>query len=194
MFNDFLDFVKRIGIFLICAESILYFSPGSSYQKYIRVLIGLMVLIQFVIPVRALLSGQGLEPIEAQINEFRLQMEKTASESSIEFLEAPNHEKIVENRLAEEVKSRLNNVLIAEKKDFVVRNVEIGKITRVTISSHKWKDNDDNPIRIDDIKIDRIRFNDKTGREEDEIKEKILELFAKELGTETEYLEVVIID
>jgi len=198
MIHDLLEFIKRMGIFLICAESILYFSPGNSYQKYIRVLIGFMLLMQFMIPVRAFLSGQERALIENQVNEFRLQMESISNERNSSILNLPSKEDLIEKSIVEEIKSRLNNVLKVENKDFMVVNVETGNITSVIIKKHDWDIKGENTIiSIDSIKIDKISIHDETRGDNEANKNtvnEILDLFCRELGTSREYLEVVIID
>ena len=195
MVYEFLEFVKRMGIFLICAESILYFSPGNSYQKYIRVLIGFMLLMQFMIPVKAILSGQDKVSIENQVNEFRLQLESAASEKN-DFLHFPDQEEMVEKSIIEEVKSRLNQVLREEKKGYLVANVEIGKITTVIIvpqqPNHDSQSLGDEKINIANITIDKIDIREKKQNISEQEKEDIIHLFCRELGTSKEYLEVII--
>jgi len=205
MIHDLLEFIKRMGIFLICAESILYFTPGNSYQKYIRVLIGFMLLMQFMIPVRAFLSGQERAIIESQVNEFRLQMENISNERNSSILNLPSREELVEKSIAEEIKSRLNNVLKVENKDFIVINVETGSITCVILKRHKWGSGqgESTNINIENIRIERIIIKQEiNGDKEDdsfndinqtEINE-ILNLFCRELRTDREYLEVKIVD
>ena len=197
MVDDFLEFIKRMGIFLICAESILYFSPGSSYQKYIRVLIGFMLLMQFMIPVKAILSGQDKAAIENQVNEFRWQLERAANEKN-DFLHFPSQEEMVNESIAEEVKSRLNHILEAENKNYLVKTVEIGKITSVIIVpslSSQHTDNDEGKIHIGSITIDKIdigEISEEKSRITRQEKEDIIALFCRELGTSKEYLEVLI--
>ena len=200
MLHEFLEFIKRMGIFLICAESILYFSPGNTYQKYIRILIGFMLLMQFMIPVKAILTGQERIAIESQVNEFRLQLENVSNERS-SLLAFPNQEELITQSITEEIKSRLNNVLMAEMQDFLVVKVEIGNKTHVMLKPYIWADsqkNNDNLTifvsEIDAIKIDKITFNKNQDSKNDEKLEAIMNIFCRELGTSKEYLEVMIIE
>ncbi|MCL2050110.1 MAG: stage III sporulation protein AF [Lachnospiraceae bacterium] len=199
MINEFLEFIKRMGIFLICAESILYFAPGNSYQKYIRVLIGFMILMQFMIPVKAILTGQDRTSIENQVNEFRLQIESLSDEQSVEVF-LPNQETLVEKSIAEEIKSRLNNSLSEEKLDFTVIDIELGNITRVILRKQTFLNDaefDGNmTVKIDKITVGEINRinNESLSGEENEDTEHLMNLFCRELKTSKEYLEVVIVE
>lgn len=198
MIYDFLEFVKKMGVFLICAESILYFSPGNTYQKYIRVLIGFMLLAQFMIPIKAILTGQDRLSIENQVNEFRMQLESASNEGNAAFLDFQKQYDTIENSIKEEVKSRLNSVLQEKKYDFIVSNVELGSITSVILISSNIPGNLDNQldtnIKIDNISIDKIDAAHTKETKYTEKSEELLRLFCIELGTSKEYLEVVIHD
>ena len=58
-----LGMVKEIGIFVIIAQAILYFVPGEHYAKYVKVLVGLMIIAKIAIPVLNLFSGKEWEEI-----------------------------------------------------------------------------------------------------------------------------------
>ena len=38
--------IRDICIFMIIAQTILYFVPGDSYMKYVRVLVGIMMILK----------------------------------------------------------------------------------------------------------------------------------------------------
>lgn len=153
---------------------------------------------QFMIPVKAFLSGQDRVLIENQVNEFRLQIESMSNEGRDEFLNFPNREEIVEQSIIEEVKTRLNNVLKQENLDFLVIDVELGKITRVIImpdaTESKRENNDIIKININNISIEKIDINGSKEPHNTAQTEELLNLFCRELGTGREYLEVMIVD
>lgn len=51
--------ICKIGIFVICARTIVHFRARETYEKYLRLLVGIMVLIQLFWPVGTLLLGSG---------------------------------------------------------------------------------------------------------------------------------------
>ncbi len=178
----FLEFIKRTGIFLICAESILHFMPGSSYQKYVKVLIGIMVLAQFLIPLKAFFTGTEKAEIEQQIVEFQQMIESQGAEmQSAELWSVTDSEITIEQETKKEIKSRLNN--IATENGYQIEDIIIDKIIYVIIRERKWKS----------INIQKIELEQKQGGEP-QMSEELLSLkalFSKELGIEAEYLEVV---
>ena len=47
----------RLTIFMICAQAVIYFRPREQYEKYLRFIMNLLILLQFLIPVRNLFWG-----------------------------------------------------------------------------------------------------------------------------------------
>ncbi|MDR2889251.1 MAG: stage III sporulation protein AF [Lachnospiraceae bacterium] len=143
MSSTFFEFIKRTGIFLICAESILHFAPGNSYQKYIKVLIGIMVLAQFIIPLKAIISGQERAVIEQQIEGFTKVIENRSEEMQLNGLWM-NDEESIKNATINEIKLRINN--IAADRGYIIVAIDIDNITTITVSragdSNESADND----------------------------------------------------
>ena len=46
-----LNEIRSMGIFLICAQMLIHFRPKSSYVKYLRLLVSLILLAQFIEPI-----------------------------------------------------------------------------------------------------------------------------------------------
>ena len=46
-----LNEIRSMGIFLICAQMLIHFRPKSSYVKYLRLLFSLILLAQFIEPI-----------------------------------------------------------------------------------------------------------------------------------------------
>lgn len=59
MIHSFFQAICRVGIFMICAQAILHFRPNGSYEKYLKFLVGVMVLMQLFAPLAGFLSGGG---------------------------------------------------------------------------------------------------------------------------------------
>jgi hypothetical protein len=74
MYSGVLRTICRVGIFMICAQTIVNFRPKGSYEKYLRLLMGGMILIQLLTPVVKLFGDD--TGFEAQLAEFdeRLEM------------------------------------------------------------------------------------------------------------------------
>lgn len=85
-----LETVKEIGIFVIIAQSILCFVPKEIYTKYVKVLIGIMIIAKISNPVFSLLSWETWEEItfqgELSEEELQKQQEILCGEDSYEYL------------------------------------------------------------------------------------------------------------
>lgn len=53
--------IKEIGIFIVIAQAILYFVPGENYVKYVKVLVGIMMIAKLISPVFSLFSGENFD-------------------------------------------------------------------------------------------------------------------------------------
>jgi len=111
MFNSFLNTICRIGIFMICAQAIIHFRPGKAYEKYLKMLVGVMVLVQIFSPLMELLSAEGQENIAARVIWFEQQMNEStaqAAESAFEYND------ILNRMTLEEIKIRLEEAALEE--------------------------------------------------------------------------------
>ena len=79
--GTFLDYMKSMGIFIICAQSFMYFTAGKTYEKYVKLLIGVMILAQFIVPVRAVFLGGDNAPVWADIRRFQRELETAMQEA-----------------------------------------------------------------------------------------------------------------
>ena len=70
-----LAIVKEVGIFIVIAQAILYFVPGENYVKYVKVLIGVMMIAKLISPIFSLLSGEVLDEIALEGELFWANME-----------------------------------------------------------------------------------------------------------------------
>lgn len=48
MLSGFVKAICRIGIFIICSQAIVHFRPKASYEKYLKMLISAMILMQII--------------------------------------------------------------------------------------------------------------------------------------------------
>ena len=114
------ELIKRIGIFMIAAQAVIHFTPGQKYEKYIKLIVGMMVLSQFVVPLRSMVSG-----METDWGAQMADMEKLLeAEGTVDEIAASTSvtESVI-NRLENEIKSKLNNEISGES--YVVSNVRV---------------------------------------------------------------------
>lgn len=59
MQSGFVGTVCRMGVFLICAQAVVHFRPKAVYEKYLKMLVSAMVLIQLLSGIGGLFSKSG---------------------------------------------------------------------------------------------------------------------------------------
>ncbi|MCM1192482.1 MAG: stage III sporulation protein AF [Butyrivibrio sp.] len=96
--------ICRIGIFMICAQAIIHFRPRETYEKYLKLLVGVMVLIQLFLPVGSLLLGGGMEQTLKNLELFRTRLEQEMENAA---REAEAADRLLEQMTLEEVRKRM---------------------------------------------------------------------------------------
>ncbi len=59
-----LDSIREIGIFMIAAQAVVHFVPGKQYEKYIKSVAGIVILLLFLRPFFQLSGTEWREPEE----------------------------------------------------------------------------------------------------------------------------------
>lgn len=114
------ELIKRIGIFMIAAQAVIHFTPGQKYEKYIRLIVSMMILLQFVMPLHSILNGA-----ETDWNARLADMEKLLETESMTY-DTTGSSSVAESvmsSLENEIKSKLNQEIQGE--DYKVSNVRI---------------------------------------------------------------------
>lgn len=140
-----LAMIKEIGIFIVIAQAILYFVPGETYLKYIKVLIGIMMIAQMVQPLLSLVTEEKWQEIESQADLFSQEFEITEetsefgnqtveiqSEMEREILQLANAESVDDFEVVEVkmLKEQGKIVLVLERRaerEVVVEEIQIGE-------------------------------------------------------------------
>lgn len=114
--NALVDLIKRIGIFMVAAQAVIHFAPGQKYEKYLKLIVGIMILLQLLSPIYSLSMGaetgweEQLANMERELAET-MPKEITGEISDIGINAAG--EKVIAE-LEEEIKSKLNSSIIGE--------------------------------------------------------------------------------
>lgn len=96
--------VCKVGIFMICAQAIIHFRPQESYEKYLKLLVSVMILIQLFLPVGSFLLGDGMGETAARLEQF---MEELEADLSLSAQEAADTDEMLERMTLEEVRKRM---------------------------------------------------------------------------------------
>jgi hypothetical protein len=104
VFKDFFRVVCQVGIFMVCTQVVLHFRPNKDYEKYMKMLVGAMVLLQIFIPVVRLFSGDGVSDLEGSISGFAQKIEESRKEAEAAGIDA---DRILEKMTLEQVREAL---------------------------------------------------------------------------------------
>ena len=78
----FRNLIGQIGVFMICAQAVVHFRPKEAYGKYLRLLLGVMVLVQIFSPMYGLFLDREGEKLTGSIREFQQEMEESMGEAA----------------------------------------------------------------------------------------------------------------
>lgn len=65
-----LESVCKTGIFILCAQMLIQFRPKASFEKYLKMLVSVMVLMQLFAPVAEVVLGGHSADWSAKISSF----------------------------------------------------------------------------------------------------------------------------
>lgn len=74
--------VGQAGIFLICAQTIVHFRPKEAYEKYLKLLLSVMLLTQLLQPVLSVFGGGADQNVQAQVEEFTEELQSVLIRAS----------------------------------------------------------------------------------------------------------------
>ena len=164
------EIIKEVGIFIVIAQAVLYFVPGQAYSKYVKVIIGIVMIAKMAQPVLTLMMGEEWEEILSQSMDL-VQVQGIETE---EF-KVRSGERIILSEIEKELKDRLNENPI---EGYIVESVSVkedsaGEVEGITIAVLKTEERGGNEIKIEKITIDEMTsdMSAATEAEQDRLKE-----------------------
>lgn len=104
MAQQFFQIVCRLGIFMVCARLLIHFRAQESYEKYLKLLVSVMILIQLFLPLGNFLSAEkkeaGLKELEGIRQEFEAELERAQ-------LQVQEADRMLEQMTLEELQRRV---------------------------------------------------------------------------------------
>lgn len=82
-----METISKIGIFIICAQVLIHFRPKASYEKYLKMLVSAMILIQLFIPASELFTGAGEQSLAERVAWFEAELERCMDGASRDYEE-----------------------------------------------------------------------------------------------------------
>lgn len=147
MRNALFRAICKVGIFVICAQAVVHFRPREAYEKYLKLLVGIMVMIQLFLPIAAFFLGGNMEQLAQRLEGFQEELEQNAK---LEAEAAMKADEVLQRMTLEEVSRRMEELKrkeqeteqnqtqqqtqeqVQEEKDTVI-SVEVGPIESVII-------------------------------------------------------------
>ena len=128
----FMKSIIQMGIFMICAQVLIHFRPNGSYEKYMKILVSIMILIQVMYPVVSLITGGKRNLIEnaARFEEQMLagmEEAKEAAEQSDQLLSQMTMEQLKEQMSREQTESE-EKELLKESDSSAEASEDVGQI------------------------------------------------------------------
>ncbi|MBQ7774304.1 MAG: stage III sporulation protein AF [Lachnospiraceae bacterium] len=121
--NLFLEKIGQLSIFLICAQTLIHFRAKDSYEKYIKLLVSMMLLILLVEPVMSLLGMGSSESFMEQIESHEKQLQG--------ILTTPQ----LKNEEITQILQNMTNRRVEESYAYMQQETEKGLETEVSSSA-----------------------------------------------------------
>ncbi len=74
--------IGQAGIFLICAQTVVHFRPKESYDKYLKLLLSVMLLLQLLQPVLTMFGGGDGWNAQEQVAGFTEELQAVLTRAS----------------------------------------------------------------------------------------------------------------
>lgn len=123
MLTNLFRSICQVGIFMICAQAIVHFRPKADYEKYLKILVSVMIFIQIFLPISSVFSKEGQTDILTKAEEFEQRLKQIsinaessalASERLAETFTARQLEEL--RKESEEQENREQEQLLQNKK------------------------------------------------------------------------------
>lgn len=186
-----LQTIREIGIFMIVAQAIVHFAPGKQYEKYVKSISGVIILLLFLKPFVEMAGGQWQSPSAV----FE-RLQESVGMPDFPAVSAVTTENTVEDavvrQMEEEIAERLNRELAGDP--CLVKQVEL---TLLTEAEHSGGEEafflivvmGEQPAGSGEIVVDEITVGAPQAKE-DETMEAYRLRFARLLGLEEDRVEV----
>lgn len=165
-----IELIREIGIFIVIAQAVLYFVPGETYAKYVKVIIGILMIAKTMQPVLAFATGDEWE----EILERPIDFAQTQEFETGEFKAGSNEETILAE-IEKELKNRLNE---NPAEGYLVEAVSVkensrGDMEGITITVLRPEDRRGKEIKINKVTVDETEtyLTDSAKQEQDRLKE-----------------------
>lgn len=179
-----IEMIKEMGIFIVVAQALLYFVPGNSYVKYVKVVIGIAMIAKIAEAVLSPFSGNAADGFDEILDQSFTFME--AEGESVEEAADEKNKAAILKGLNDEIRLRLNE---APMNGFVVEEVSLrenlsGELQGISVTVSEGG-------RKPEIKIEKIPAGtDEEDKETSQTEEKLKKHYGAVLEIPPEQIEI----
>ena len=183
--------VKEICIFMIIAQAVLFFVPGNSYDKYVRILIGIIMIMRFMEPLIQLFAEEDVKlEIKNRISLLEQQM------AGLNDIYGENEGKIKdsETEIYKSMEEEMKKRLAACESDYEIVSVKFAESLRqgketgngaeiiITVSEEK---SGAGAIYVEPVKVGE-------NEKEKTVDESLKKMYADQIGVDAQRLEILL--
>lgn len=173
--------IKEICIFVIIAQAIMFFVPGNSYMKYVRILVGILMILKITEPIFGLFLDEEKEKeISEEIALLEQKIERNAG-----GLDVKDNRMEIYGSVTEELKNKLNSC----ESGYKVLNVELTEDQRIVITVAADQKSDGDKIQIDPVVIGGGGAQSSEVPEEE--KEELKQIFGNSISVDADKIKIV---
>lgn len=136
--------ILQVGIFMICAQVLVHFRPNGSYEKYMKLLVSVMMLAQIFFPVVNLFIGNEYN-MEEKVQWFEEELEKSMQEAQ---------------STARQTGEILSRMTMEELKERIIEQQSESEKFQAEPETVQGEEQTSGPqMKREDIQIDRIEID-----------------------------------
>ena len=121
---NMLESIRQIGIFMIVAQTVMHFAANGRYEKYMKIIAGVIVLLLFIRPFISGSDGQVMKWQE-EIAHIMEQIEARSGDFGNMAYEGGSTEALVIRQIEEEITRRLNEAVVGHDCHVVKTTIEL---------------------------------------------------------------------
>ena len=159
--------IKQIGLFMIVAQTFLHFAAGKQYEKYMKIIAGIIVLLLFVRPFStsdedfASRWQKEMTRLTDQIESHNDRWQKTITESEYGSEDTALHQ------LEEEIRRKLNAEKTSDEYDVTDVRIKWGRRTdqtlvveriRIALQTARDGETSEERVVVDPVMIEEVQI------------------------------------
>lgn len=163
-----IDAIKEICIFIMIAQAVLFFVPGKTYTKYVRVLVGVIMILKMTEPLFALVIS---EEKQVEMKE-RIQQLEAGIAAESEKIKVEDNKMGIYESMEKELKRRLEHcesdyeiVQVSFSEELYLGEESSGD-EKIIITVSEKKASPEGEIRIEPIRLENGKESEPDRQDE----------------------------